>query len=101
MGSRICSLCGSLSAAALTKAAAGVLMLVLLTSCGDTFRPVAVPIPQPGGDPAGVGNAIILSANFAAPPSGTPGPRAPCTAAHLNPSADTLTAAHDVGIIPV
>ncbi|HLQ50734.1 MAG TPA: hypothetical protein VK129_04500, partial [Terriglobales bacterium] len=93
MGSRICSLCGSLSAAALTKAAAGVLMLVLLTSCGDTFRPVAVPIPQPGGDPAGLGNAIILSANGAGT---TPG-----TASHINVSGDTVTAVHDVGANPV
>src|SRR5713226_80412 len=93
MGSRICSLCGSLSAAALTKAAAGVLMLVLLSSCGDTFRPVAVPIPQPGGDPAGLGNAIILSANGAGT---TPG-----TASHINVSGDTVTAVHDVGANPV
>ncbi len=92
MGSRICSLCGSLSAAALTKAAAGVLMLVLLTSCGDTFRPVANPIPQPGGDPAGLGNAIILSANTGT----TPG-----TASHINVSGDTVTAVHDVGANPV
>ena len=93
MGSRICSLCGSQSAAALTKAAAGVLMLVLLASCGDTFRPVANPIPQPGGDPAGLGNAIILSANGVGT---TPG-----TASHINVSGDTVTAVHDVGANPV
>ena len=68
-------------------------MLVLLASCGDTFRPVANPIPQPGGDPAGLGNAIILSANGAGT---TPG-----TASHINVSGDTVTAVHDVGANPV
>jgi YVTN family beta-propeller protein len=79
------------SAAVVTTAATVVFMLMFVTGCGDTFRPVANPIITPGGDPAGVGNAIILASNGAA--SGT--------SSHINVSGDSVTAVHDVGINPV
>jgi YVTN family beta-propeller protein len=88
------------SAAALTTAATVVFILMLATGCGDTFRPVANPITQPGGDPAGVGDAIILAANFVAPASGSTGVPAPGTAAHINVSGDTVTALQNVQTDP-
>lgn len=44
--------------AALAAAAAAIL---LWASCGDTFRPIITPFPQPGGDPQGVRRAIVLN----------------------------------------
>ncbi len=82
------------SAAVLNKAAAGVVCLVLLAGCGDTFRPVANPIPQPGGNPVGtVENAIILAANG----TGTN----PGTTANFNVSGDTVVAVENVSANPV
>lgn len=77
----------------MTKAALGILIATLMAGCGDTFRPVANPITQPGGDPAGLGNAIILSANG----TGT----TPGTTSHINVSGDTVTAVHNVSANPV
>src|SRR5215510_12269861 len=93
MGSRICLLASRRSAAVLTKATLGILIVALVAGCGDTFRPVANPITQPGGDPAGLGNAIILAANGAGTNQGT--------TSHINVSGDTVTAVHDVGANPV
>src|SRR5512142_2577745 len=30
---------------------AGLLAMLLLTGCGETYRPVVIPLPSPGGDP--------------------------------------------------
>jgi len=37
------------------------------SGCGEVFRPVANPVPLPGGDPQRVAHAIVLSANGADP----------------------------------
>lgn len=34
---------------------------LLLTGCGDTFRPVVTPFPTPGGDPQAARTAFVLS----------------------------------------
>src|SRR5260370_526297 len=82
------------SAAVLNKAAAGVVCLGLLAGCGDASRPVANPIPQPGGNPVGtVENAIILAANG----TGTN----PGTTANFNVSGDTVVAVENVSANPV
>jgi YVTN family beta-propeller protein len=91
MGSRIELSTRRRSAAVVTTAAAIIFMLTLVTGCGDTFRPVANPITQPGGDPSGVGNAIILAKNGTATGSSS----------HINVSGDTVAAVHDVGVNPV
>jgi YVTN family beta-propeller protein len=38
-----------------------VLICFFVAGCGETFRPVVTPIPQPGPDPQGAKNAIVLS----------------------------------------
>src|SRR5262249_19432723 len=90
MGSRIELFPGRRNAAVVTTAARIVFLLALVTGCGDTFRPVANPITQPGGDPAGVGDAIILAAN-----ANNPG-----TASHINVSGDTVVAVQSVQADP-
>ena len=77
-------------------------MLAFLGGCGDTFRPVSNPIAQPGGDPSGtVEHAIVLSANFVAPPSGNTGVPAPGTTMHIDVSGDTVVAVENVFVNPV
>jgi YVTN family beta-propeller protein len=44
---------------------------VILTSCGDVYRPVANPITKPGGDPQTLRLALVLSNNAGAPGVGT------------------------------
>jgi YVTN family beta-propeller protein len=76
----------------LSKAAAAVVVLALLSGCGDTFRPVSNPISQPGGDPSPtVEHAIVVSANGASPG----------TSMHIDVSGDTVVAVENVSINPV
>jgi YVTN family beta-propeller protein len=49
---------------------AALLTLVLLwTGCGDVFRPVAIPIVQPGGDPQREHHTLVVSSNGSNPGS--------------------------------
>ncbi|HTC94781.1 MAG TPA: YncE family protein [Terriglobales bacterium] len=76
----------------MSKTATAVIVFIFLSGCGDTFRPVSNPIPQPGGDPSGtVENAIIVSANGANPGTGM----------HIDVSGDTVVAVENVGVNPV
>jgi YVTN family beta-propeller protein len=57
----------------LAGSAAGLLCALLIcSSCGDTYRPVANPIVAPGGDPQPIHNAYVLFTNPNAP-GGIPG----------------------------
>ncbi len=56
----------------LRQAAAGVplflgVLLLVLAGCGDVFRPVANPVPQPGGDPGLTKRAVVLENNGGTP----------------------------------
>ena len=64
---------------------------VLLSGCGNTFRPIAQAIPQAGGDPGLTKNAIILSSYGSSPG----------TATHIDVSGDTTVAVHTLGANPV
>lgn len=66
-------------------------LAALLAGCGETFRPVAIPLPQPGGDPTAVRNALVLAANGSSQG----------TITQINVSGDTLSAVHTVGVNPV
>lgn len=50
---------------------AAALAWVILTSCGDVYRPVANPVLKPGGDPTATRVALVLSNNAGAPGVGT------------------------------
>ncbi len=55
--------CGSMAAVL-----AAVFSLGLFCSgCGDVFRPVATPVPQPGGDPQRTAHALVVSSNGSSP----------------------------------
>lgn len=46
---------------------AAALAWALLSGCGDTYRPVANPVPKPGGDPQATRVAVVLSNNNGSP----------------------------------
>lgn len=46
---------------------AAALAWVLLSGCGDTYRPVANPVPKPGGDPQATRVAVVISNNNGSP----------------------------------
>lgn len=46
-------------------------VVLLLASCGETYRPIAIPIPEPGGDPKNPHYAVVLSTGEAPGPAGT------------------------------
>jgi YVTN family beta-propeller protein len=91
MGFRSHSFTRRPKAAVITTAATIVFILFLVTGCGDTFRPVANPITIPGGDPAGIGDAIILASNG----------NQPGTSSHINVSGDTVVAIQNLQANPV
>ena len=66
-------------------------MLLIWIACGDTFRPVAVPLIKPGGDPALNHQAFIISNN-----NGGIG-----SIMQVDTSGDTVSVVRNVGHGPV
>jgi YVTN family beta-propeller protein len=84
------SLKGKSGAAAAVLAA--VFSLALFCSgCGDVFRPVATPLPQPPGDPQRAAHALVVSSN-----GSNPG-----TAVVIDATGDTNVGVFSVGRNPV
>jgi YVTN family beta-propeller protein len=67
------------------------IICILISGCGETFRPVVTPLPQPGPDPQGSKNAIVLSQ--AASGAGV--------TTHINLAGDTTIGQVQVGPGPV
>src|SRR5438067_250477 len=80
----------------------GTSALLLLAACSDVFRPVAVPLFQPTGDPQNDQRAIVVNYTGTAPPqpgnacSGTPTASAG-TAMVVDIAADAVMSVFDVG----
>jgi YVTN family beta-propeller protein len=78
-------------------------VLVFEVGCGDTFRPIAAPIPQPGGDPSSLDNITIINCNGT---TSRTGPLTSCagtlgsTSQRINVSGDSISAASDIGPAP-
>ena len=68
-------------------------LVVLLAGCNDTLRQFITPVPQPGGDPAALSHAIVLSTN--------PNPGALGSDLHINVSGDSVVGVVSVGPNPV
>jgi YVTN family beta-propeller protein len=73
-----------------TGIAAIILFTVFAIGCGQTFRPIATPVPQPGGDPSTFHHAVVVNSNpgvaFPVAPQqgcGTP-PTPPCPGSTSN-----------------
>jgi YVTN family beta-propeller protein len=66
-------------------------LVVVVAGCNDTLRQFIVPVPQPGGDPAALSDAIVLSTN----PGGLG------SDLHIDVSGDTVIGVVSVGPSPV
>src|SRR6185312_694990 len=75
--------------------AAFVLSVIFQIGCGDTFRPIAIPIIQPGGQPQSTREAVILSTGGSA--LGSPDGQT----THINVSGDTNAGQVSVGRDPI
>jgi YVTN family beta-propeller protein len=64
---------------------------LLCSGCGDVFRPVANPVPQPGGDPQRTAHALVVSSNGSSPG----------TAVDIDTTGDTNVGIFNVGRNPV
>lgn len=65
--------------------------LMILAGCGDTYRPIALPVVQPGGDPQNTRVATVISNN-----NGGPG-----NATEVDATGDTNIATFSIGLDPV
>ena len=76
---------------------------LIMTGCGDTFRPIATPIVSPGGDPGGFDTLTVINCNGT---TSRVGPLATCAGTArsnsltINVSGDSLTASADIGVAP-
>ena len=80
---RLIGVCGSLAVAAFFS---------ILTGCGDTFRPIVVPGPQPGVDPGTQRTAVVLTqmpAGFTDTCAGNTPPPCPGVMMQINVGGDT------------
>ena len=66
-------------------------LVLLLSACGDTYRPIAIPIVQPGGDPQPTRVATVVGNNNGGPGSTT----------QVDATGDTNIAVFQVGNDPV
>src|SRR5438309_6716178 len=69
-----------------------VLLALICTSCGDTFRPVATPISPPPPDPSSFHYALVINSN---------GPSNPGSSTRIDVSGDTNVGVAKLGLGPV
>jgi DNA-binding beta-propeller fold protein YncE len=75
------------------------MVVVLLTSCGDTYRPVVIPLPQPGGDPQATHFALVVNANYGQPTNLVNGVGP--SVSQIDVSGDVNVGNHRTGLNPV
>ncbi len=74
------------------RVSAILLLIVVWSGCGDTFRPVAVPIPPPPPDPKSFHFVLVISEN---------GPNNAGASTRFDVSGDTNVGVATVGLAPV
>jgi YVTN family beta-propeller protein len=67
-------------------------LFIICTSCGETYRPVAFPIPPTAPSPGAANTVFVLSAN---------GPYDPGEMSRIDVSGDSFLNAADLGVAPV
>lgn len=74
------------------------ILVLLWAGCEDQYRPIAIPITNPGGDPQNTHYAMVINSNGGQPGvSGQPGP----SVTQIDVSGDTNIGNHPVGVNPV
>lgn len=81
------------------RAWVAVVSIILICGCGDTFRPVATPLPQPSPDPQNPRLAVFTSCVFVGGSCSSAGNVGAAT--DVNVSGDTLVGVTPVGRSPV
>src|SRR5437879_11733020 len=71
---------------------AALLLALICTSCGDTFRPVATPISPPPPDPSSFHYALVISSN---------GPSNPGSSTRIDVYGDMTVASATLGLGPL
>src|SRR5437762_753157 len=66
--------------------------LFFITGCGDTFRPIANPLPKPNPDPSELHIAVIIFSG---------GQGASGTSTQVNVAGDTITGQFPIGVDPI
>ncbi len=74
-------------------------VVIVLVSCGDTYRPIVTPITQPAGDPQATHYAIVINANNGQPTDLNTGIGP--SASQFDVSGDTNIGNRRVGLKPV
>src|SRR5205814_2506164 len=70
----------------------GLSSLFFITGCGDTFRPIANPLPKPNPDPSELHIAVIIFSG---------GQGASGTSTQVNVAGDTITGQFPIGVDPI
>lgn len=72
--------------------------LLFIAGCGDTFRPIANPLPKPSPDPSAQHTAVVV---FSGGPVPTGGVAAPGTSLQINVSGDSISGQVSLGVNPI
>ena len=74
-------------------------LILLWVGCGETYRPIANPIPKPGGDPQTAHFAILVNTNGGQPQGSASNP--PPSVTLMDVAGDVNAGNHPVGVNPV
>ena len=73
----------------------GLSSLFFIAGCGDTFRPIANPLPKPSPDPVSSGTAVVVFSG------GNTAGAAPGTSVQINVSGDSISGQVPLGVNPI
>jgi DNA-binding beta-propeller fold protein YncE len=81
----------------LAKVALPILAALLVSNCGDVYRPIALPIPGQPPTPAPVGHMVVISTNGASPSNPLLGPG---SVGRIDVSGDSMVSTNTAGLAP-
>ena len=76
----------------------GLSSLLFIAGCGDTFRPIATPLPKPSPDPSEPHTAVVIFKGGPASGSGAP---APSNSMQINVAGESISGQVPLGVDPV
>ena len=76
----------------------GLLSLFFIAGCGDTFRPIATPLPKPSANPSEPHTAVVI---FKTAPGSISGALPPANSMQINVAGESISGQVPLGIDPV
>ena len=76
----------------------GLSSLFFIAGCGDTFRPIATPLPKPSPDPTEVHTAVVI---FKGGPASSTGAPAASNSMQINVAGESVSGQVPLGVDPV